>query len=128
MRAADRPLLKEEKVPGVVPVGRFGSTARALKRPVSTPVQPPLIQAVDASTQCRFFARYVRRAWLPGLLRITYAELSPIDKKSLCFPLEQRRGTRERYIHKCRRDLPIVLCVRDLRFFPSSLSSPAANV
>jgi len=36
MRAADRPLLKEEKVPGVVPVGRFGSTARALKRPVST--------------------------------------------------------------------------------------------
>lgn len=59
-------------------------------------------------------------ARLPGLPGIT-DELSPIDKKSRCFPLEQRHGTSKRYIHKWRRDLRYCFHIRDLRYFFHSL-------
>lgn len=90
-----------------------------LKRPV--PVrQHAFIRScarVRASAQYRFFASVATSggAWLPGLPGIT-GELSPIGKKAKCFPLEQHRGTRERYIHKCRRDARHCVCIRDLRF------------
>lgn len=85
-----------------------------LKRPVSV-LQPRALVCARVSAQYRFFERCDGGARLPGLSGIT-GELSPIGKKAKCFPLEQRRGTSERYIHKCLRDARHCACARDLPF------------
>jgi len=66
-------------------------------------------------------------ARLPGLPGII-GELSPIDKKSRCFLLEQRYETSECYIHKCRRDpLPLSSYPRSMIFFSSLPLIPGMN-
>lgn len=90
----------------------------ALKRPV-----PEAAARVRSRARARamhntdsFHVATSGGARLPGLPGIT-GELSPIDKKSQCFPFEQRHGMSERYIHKCRCDPLHCLHIRDLRYF-----------